>query len=468
MPFFVERLDFMETPKEWVNRPVDNESIHLFSYPFLFPPTFLLSYFRAANHAAMLQAYESSSLLNRVLTEMTFTARQSGPGVIRNLEQLNKNLRSFFVLEVSRSNLLTDAMNQLWRRERREMIKPLRVRIGAQEGEEGEDHGGVQQEFFRIAIGEALKADYGLFTTDSRTRMSWFQPGSLEPLYKFELLGLLTSLAVYNGLTLPFTFPLALYRNLLGEPVTKLEHIEDGWPDLTKGLSHLLLWNEGDVEEVFVRSYVFSADTPTGTRSFNMEQDFGGYADHPEHGAWYSSAEPDEREASMVTNKNRHMFVADYIRWLTYKSIAPWYQAFEKGFYTCLDRKAVSLFDPPSLKLLVEGSQEIDVDALEKATTYDGFTAEDALIGDFWQIVRSFSPEQIRKLLEFVTASDRVPFDGISSIDFLIQRNGDDDARLPSSTTCFGRLLLPAYSSKEKLQERLCLAIENSQGFGTV
>ena len=458
----------METPKEWVDRPADNESVHLFSYPFLFPPTYLLSYFRAANHAAMLQAYESSSLLSRVLTEMTFTARQSGPGVIRNPEQLNKNLRSFFVLEVSRSNLLTDAMNQLWRRERREMIKPLRVRIGAQEGEEGEDHGGVQQEFFRIAIGEALKADYGLFTTDTRTRMSWFQPGSLEPLYKFELLGLLTSLAVYNGLTLPFTFPLALYRNLLREPVTKLEHIEDGWPELTKGLSHLLVWNEGDVEDVFVRSYVFSADTPTGTRSFNMEQDFRGHAEHPEHTVWSSSAQPDEIETSMVTNKNRHQFVEDYIRWLTHKSIAPWYKAFEKGFYTCLDRKAVSLFDPPSLKLLVEGSQEIDVDALEKTTTYDGFTAEDPLIGDFWQIVRSFSPEQIRKLLEFVTASDRVPFDGISSIDFLIQRNGDDDARLPSSTTCFGRLLLPAYSSKEKLEERLCLAIENSQGFGTV
>lgn len=113
-------------------------------------------------------------------------------------------------------HLRADAMDQIWRRERREMLKPLRVRIGAQEGEEGEDHGGVQQEFFRIAIGEAMKADYGLFATDAQTRMSWFQPGSLEPPYKFEMLGLLTSLAVYNGLTLPFSFPLALYRKLLG------------------------------------------------------------------------------------------------------------------------------------------------------------------------------------------------------------------------------------------------------------
>lgn len=38
--------------------------------------------------------------------------------------------------------------------------------------------------------------------------------------------------------------------------------------------------------------------------------------------------------------------------------------------------------------------------------------------------------------------------------------------RLPTSSTCFGRLLLPEYSSRDKMEERLCLAIENSQGFG--
>ena len=450
----------METAKQWIADPVDRSSVHLFSYSFLFPPTYLLAYFRAANHAAMFKAYESSFLFNRVFTEMTFTASLSGPGAIQNRERLDKTLKSFFVLEVSRSNILTDALNQIWRRERREMLKPLRVRIGAQEGEEGEDHGGVQQEFIRIAIGEAMRADYGLFTTDTETRMSWFQPGSLEPLYKFELLGILASLAVYNGLTLPFTFPLALYRKLLGEPVTQLEHIEDGWPVLAKGLSDLLNWDEGEVEDVFMRTYVFSTDTPTGTRSVNIELDLGQDPELP-------PSQLAQTEAPMVDNKNRHQYVDGYVLWLTHRSIATEYTAFEKGFFTCLDRRAVSLFNPASLKLLVEGNQEIDVDALEKTATYDGYSAEEPLIQDFWQVVRSFPPEQVRNLLEFVTASDRVPFDGIDSIDFTIQKNGDDDARLPSSATCFGRLLLPAYSSKEKMEERLRLAIENSRGFGT-
>lgn len=38
--------------------------------------------------------------------------------------------------------------------------------------------------------------------------------------------------------------------------------------------------------------------------------------------------------------------------------------------------------------------------------------------------------------------------------------------RLPTSHTCFNTLLLPEYSSKEKLKERLLKAITHAKGFG--
>ena len=69
-------------------------------------------------------------------------------------------------------------------------------------------------------------------------------------------------------------------------------------------------------------------------------------------------------------------------------------------------------------------------------------------------------------LLEFVTASSRVPANGISSILFVIQRNGPDSDRVPTSLTCFGRLLLPEYSTRKKLKKKLELALENGKGFG--
>ena len=48
-----------------------------------------------------------------------------------------------------------------------------------------------------------------------------------------------------------------------------------------------------------------------------------------------------------------------------------------------------------------------------------------------------------------------------------LEINTDDNGcRLPTSHTCFNVLLLPDYSTKEKLKERLLKAVMYSQGFG--
>ena len=159
--FIVDRLDPVQMPAEWMRSSEDKHTVHLLSYPFLFPPPILVNYFRAINHAAMSKAYEGSLLSNRLLVAMTRTHLDTALGPVRHRDRLNEELNHFFVIEVSRENILTDAFNQLWRRQKRHIMKPLKVRIGAQEGEEGVDHGGVQQEFFRLAIGEAFKPEYG-------------------------------------------------------------------------------------------------------------------------------------------------------------------------------------------------------------------------------------------------------------------------------------------------------------------
>ena len=86
----------------------------------------------------------------------------------------------------------------------------------------------------------------------------------------------------------------------------------------------------------------------------------------------------------------------------------------------------------------------------------------------FWEIVHSWALKQKKCLLSFVTSSDRVPLGGLGELMFVIQRNGPDTDRLPSSLTCFGRLLLPEYDSKEKIEIKLVTAIQNAHGFGLV
>ncbi|KAK9696653.1 Ubiquitin-protein ligase E3A, partial [Basidiobolus ranarum] len=57
---------------------------------------------------------------------------------------------------------------------------------------------------------------------------------------------------------------------------------------------------------------------------------------------------------------------------------------------------------------------------------------------------------------------------GLSKLQFVIAKNGGDSNRLPTSHTCFNVLLLCEYSSKQKLEETLLTAIENSKGFGMI
>ncbi|MCJ1418602.1 hypothetical protein MMC32_004950 [Xylographa parallela] len=533
-PFLSDRLDSMEMPVNWLLFRHSRNTLHLLYFPFLFTPATLVTYFRSINYAMMARAYENSWATFNLYQRLSHITRD-----VRVQGRLKAATNSYLVLDIRRHSLLSDALNQLWRRQKRELMRPLKVRMGMDEGEEGVDHGGVQQEFFRIAFGQALNPDYGMFTTDARSRMSWFRPCSLEHSFKFELLGLLMSLAIYNGVTLPVTFPLAFYSKLLGLPVTNLSDIQDGWPELTKGLHELLSWSEGDVADVFMRTYIFAVEIAGGVINVDMEREGrhsqwpGGYSGennvkltkdnggsvaasrktHETQSASEDSTltsndgsnswvnldksepslsesdfvhigplhEPDTdglaqlllesdraaTEANMVTNENREKYVADYIFWLTEKSIQPQFEAFERGFFVCISKRALAIFSPMALQRVVEGNQTIDIAELQSATKYEnGYSAAHSTIKDFWFIVRSFSDDQLRKLLEFVTASDRVPVKGVSSIAFMIQRNGTDDERLPTSLTCFGRLLLPEYSSREKLQEKLCLAIENAQGFG--
>ena len=380
--------------------------------------------------------------------------------------------------------------------------------------------------------------------------MSWFQPGSLEPLHKFELLGLLVSLAVYNGLTLPFSFPTALYRNLLGLPVTSLADIEDGWPELARGLRTLRDWPDDNVEEVFARTFVFSVDVFGTTVDVEMNkgheglkgslkqwqrrnplqtvnEDFGkreALSAHPPTAAEAStsyrkprdsiddrtlSSESENRSTSssdrgsssssesdssrendhcrligtpaalaeaeyppsepkLVTNANRHQYIEQYIAHLTHYSIHPQLAAFKRGFFTCISSKSITLFSPTQLKHLIEGIPDISVLSLHKIARYEGgYHEHHPTIMLFWGIVRSWPQERVRKLLEFVTASDRLPAGGMERVTFVIQKNGTGEGRwLPTSLTCFGRLLLPEYKSESLMREALETAVENSKGFG--
>ena len=148
-------------PIEWLTSTPSSKTVHLLSYPFLFPPAALVGYFRALNHSNMTKAFDTSLTSARLVAQMVFADPFADDSEHRVFNRLKLAVDLFLFLKIRRSHVLEDALNQLWRREKRELMRPLKVQMGADEGEEGLDIGGVQQEFFRAAVGEALNPDYG-------------------------------------------------------------------------------------------------------------------------------------------------------------------------------------------------------------------------------------------------------------------------------------------------------------------
>ncbi|XP_063907142.1 ubiquitin-protein ligase E3A isoform X4 [Zophobas morio] len=350
-------------------------------------------------------------------------------------------------LKVRRDHIIDDALVEL---EMISMENPndLKKQLVVEfEGEQGIDEGGVSKEFFQLVIEEIFNPDYAMFTNQSEAGTVWFNPTSFESDAQFTLIGIVLGLAIYNNVILAVNFPMVLYRKLLGKRGS-FEDLQDWNPTLYNSLKQLLEYNEPDVEEVFMQTFRISYQDVFGS-IINY--------DLKENG-----------DEITVTQENKYEFVDLYADFLLNKSVEKQFRAFYKGFQMVVDESPLELlFRPEEIEVLICGSKNFDFDELESSTEYDGgYTTESQIIKDFWSTVHALSLEDKRKLLQFTTGSDRVPIGGLSRLKLVIARNGPDSDRLPTAHTCFNVLLLPEYSSKDKLKDRLIKAISYSKGFG--
>ncbi|KAF9925187.1 putative E3 ubiquitin-protein ligase HTD2 [Linnemannia zychae] len=362
----------------------------------------------------------------------------------------------YLLLTIRRDYIIEDALVQLQHKSHEDLKKQLKVKFV---NEEGIDEGGVQKEFFQLAMRELIDPKYGMFTMNDESRLCWFAQSPLEDelaLDEYNMVGRLIGLAIYNGIILDIHFPLALYKKLAlaaespGDP----SRLDEQWdlddlmeidPTLAKGLRQLETF-EGDVLEAY-------------DRTFQIEyESFGQTFQH--------DLVPDGANIPL-TNSNRNEFIREYLKFYFTTSIAKQFNAFSEGFHLVTLGSAIQLFRPEEVEQLICGSPDLDFHALEQITQYEGgFHAKSRIIRWFWEIVHAYEDKDKKRLLFFATGSDRVPIGGLGHLSFTISKNGPDSMRLPTSHTCYNTLMLCAYSSKERLQERLMTAIGNAEGFG--
>lgn len=229
-----------------------------------------------------------------------------------------------------------------------------------------------------------------------------------------------------------------------------LDDLAEFRPALAKGLRQLLDF-DGDVEETFCRNFV---------------------AEVERYGQVVQVPLCPQGEHRPLSNSNRREFVDLYVRYLLDTAVARQYEPFKRGFFTVCGGNALSLFRPEEIELLVRGSDEpLDVVTLQAVATYDGWgksklPAEEPVVTWFWEAFNNAKPAEQRSLLSFITSSDRIPAMGAASLVIKITRLGDDSERFPTARTCFNRIGLYRYRSRQQLELKLWRAVAESEGFG--
>ena len=104
-----------------------------------------------------------------------------------------------------------------------------------------------------------------------------------------------------------------------------------------------------------------------------------------------------------VTDDNKEEYVRRYIAFILHDSIQPQFEAFERGFRKVCSGAAIDMFEPAELELLICGNPILDFHALQSSTRYEGFTATSRVIVDFWDIVHSFTEDEKRLFLKFLS-----------------------------------------------------------------
>ena len=393
--------------------------------------------------------------------QMEIKAREAFFNSIINRKAINQ----YLVLKVRRDCLVEDSLqgvSEVVGSGQEEIKKGLRIEFL---GEEGLDSGGLRKEWFLLLVREVFDPEHGLFVYDEDSQYCYFNPNTFETSDQFFLVGVLLGLAIYNSTILDVALPPFAFRKLLASapnytgPTTSssrpshaytLDDLAEYRPAFAHGLRQLLEY-DGNVEETFLLDFIVVVER---------------------YGQLQHIPLCPNGETRPVNSSNRREYVDLCVRYLLETSVSRQYEPFKRGFYTVCGGNALSLFRAEEIELLVRGSDEpLDISTLKAVAIYDNWgkgvdPADEPSVSWFWDAFGRATPKDQRKLLSFITASDRIPAMGATSLVVKVVCLGNDISRYPIARTCFNMVGLYRYTSRDMLESKLWRAVAEGEGFG--
>lgn len=313
------------------------------------------------------------------------------------------------------------------------------------DGEAGVDYGGVTREFFQIASERMIDPQACLFAPIGPNHT--FHPSPAAKLVQdahlkyFQTYGRLLGKALLNDKRVVAPLTRAVFKLLLGRPL-HFEDLQTVDKQTYKQLRRCLEFDEDTLEDCCL---VFAVTV----------DDFGSKTTHSlvEHG-----------EDIEVCKSNLLEWMQLLAGWKMIESVREELVAMLGGFYEVVPIQLLQIFNAYELEQMLCGMKEIDLEDWRTHTVAVGFNTPDRkeLLEWFWMVMEELPPERRGQVLQFATGSGQVPlsFEHLfPPFTIALQRSLSDD-RLPCGHTCFNRLDLPHYTTKETLRKQILTALD--------
>uniref|UniRef100_A0A8C5W0D1 HECT and RLD domain containing E3 ubiquitin protein ligase 5 n=1 Tax=Microcebus murinus TaxID=30608 RepID=A0A8C5W0D1_MICMU len=335
-----------------------------------------------------------------------------------------------FTLAVRRSHLIEDVLEQLSQSENEDLRKELWVSF---RGETELELGSRRRRFsFFGVFQEMTRPEYGMFSYPEEASYMWFPCQGTSPLFfekRYFFFGVCKLLAIH---------PLRL-------KISPVLGVSTYVPERTLvTILQTLLDDEGDdFGEVF---YIH----------FNVHWDRNDVDLIP------------NGSCIIVDQTNKRDYVSKCVDYIFNISVKPVYDEFERGFYKVCDKEIIEFFHPEQLKDVVVGNTDYDWETFEKNAQYEqDYDSSHPTIVMFWKALHKLTLEEKKKFLVFLTGTDRVQIKGLKNMKITFRCPENLTEKDPMRTyTCTSVLCLPKYSTMERVEEALQVAINNNRGFG--
>lgn len=362
-------------------------------------------------------------------------------------------------LVISRDNILEESYNQFKTTNELDLKRGMHIFFV---DEVAQDVGGVYREWYSCLFKEIFSKHQNFFYEcpnkglGKNTYLISNTPSIFhkeEELKYYEFIGKVIAKALFDKITLNVNFNYILIKQFLKKPLT-ISDIAYYDIDLYTSLNSILT------------SKQFDSDLPF---TWNMRNEFDELID--------VELIPNGRNA-YVNESNKETFVQKVINLIAYDSGKLKLNALLKGFDSLISNDIISIFTPEEFDFILSGQTLIDLDDWKRNTIYKGYYSEKhRVIKSFWEILSELKPEELAVFFKFCTGCNRVPIDGFNSlqatrnkllkfsIESPLKKEQNNNRRLIEAKTCFNRITLPEYQSKEHMKRAIYTIINNDTDF---